>query len=135
MPRLSVWFVRTAFIYLVVGFSFGALMLSNKGVPYAPILWRLRPAHIELLLIGWMVQLGMGVAFWIFPRYWKPPKRGDERGAYLAYPLLNAGVWLVALAPLFALPSELTVVGRLLELAAAVAFGVHIWPRAVGREG
>ena len=62
MPRLSVWFVRASLIYLLVGFTFGALMLAEKGIPYYPPIFNLLPIHIELLLIGWLVQLAMGVA-------------------------------------------------------------------------
>jgi hypothetical protein len=135
MPRLSVWFVRTALLYLALGFTFGALLLSNKGVPYLPELWRLRSLHIEILMTGWFIQFAMGVAFWIFPRWWHEPRRGDERGAYLAFGLLNLGVWLVALPPFLGWPAGIVVAGRLLEAGAAVAFAWHIWPRAVGREG
>lgn len=135
MPVLSIWFVRTAFVYLAVGFTFGGLMLANKGVPFAGVLWRLREAHIELLTIGWMVQLALGVAYWIVPRFWEGPPRGNTSGAYLAYGLLNGGIWLVALTSLLRLPPDVLLVGRLLEVAAGVAFAWHIWPRIVGREG
>jgi hypothetical protein len=135
MPPLSIWFVRTALLYLALGFTFGALLLSNKGVPYMPALWRLRSLHIEILMVGWFIQFAIGVAFWIFPRWWHEPRRGDERGAYLAYGLLNTGIWLVALPPLLFWPNPVVVAGRLAEVGAAVAFAWHIWPRAVGREG
>ena len=49
MPRLSRWFIRCALIYLALGFTFGALMLFNKGVPFYPALWRLLPTHVEFL--------------------------------------------------------------------------------------
>ena len=68
MPRLSVWIIRTALLYLGIGFTFGALMLFNKGVPFDPMLWRLLRPHIEFVLLGWTMQLAMGVAFWIMPR-------------------------------------------------------------------
>lgn len=135
MPPLSIWFARTALLYLALGFTIGALMLSNKGIPYAPELWRLRSLHIEILTVGWFIQFAMGVAFWIFPRWWQEPRRGDERGAYLAYGLLNLGIWLVALPPLFDWTESIVITGRMAEAAAAVAFALHIWPRAVGREG
>ncbi len=56
MPRLSQWIIRTAFIYLLLGFTFGALLLAHKGVPLHPALWSWLPAHIEFLLMGWIVQ-------------------------------------------------------------------------------
>lgn len=135
MPPLSIRFVRTAFAYLALGFTFGALMLANKGVPFAPALWRLRPAHIELLTLGWVVQLALGVAYWILPRYWEGPPRGNTAGARLAYVLLNGGIWLVALGTLLGLSPAVRFAGRVAEAGAVGAFAWHIWPRIVGREG
>ena len=64
MPRLSVWFIRSALLYLGVGFTLGALILFQKGVPYDGAVWGLLLMHIEFLLIGWTVQLAMGMGFW-----------------------------------------------------------------------
>lgn len=127
MPRLSVWFIRLALAYLATGFTFGALLLANKGLAFAPLLWRLRPAHIELLLVGWMVQLAMGVAFWILPRF--QASRGDVRPAWLALALINLGIGLVALGLVVDLGGWNVVAGRLAELAAVAAFAWHAWPR------
>ena len=135
MPPLSIWYTRLATLHLLTGFTFGALMLANKGVPFAPWLWRLRPAHIEILLIGWLVQFAMGVAFWIVPRRWEPPRRGNVISARIALLLLNGGVLLVVSGSLVNTLPSLTVTGRLLEFFGAVAFVWHIWPRVVGREG
>ena len=134
MPPLTTWYTRSALLHLLLGFTFGALMLANKGIPFNPLLWRLRAAHIELLLLGWLVQLVLGVAYWIVPRFWVQPPRGNRFGAYLAFGLLNLGVWLVALQTLFGLPSLLAFLGRLAEAGAAVAFASHIWPRVVARD-
>lgn len=127
MPRLSCWFIRAALLHLFLGFTFGGLLLFHKGVPLHPALWRLLPAHIEFLLFGWTVQLVMGVGFWIFPRFRR--SRGNEQPAWLAFSLLNLGVGLVALAPLFSLPPLVSFLGRLAEAGAAIAFAWHAWPR------
>ncbi|MBK9053395.1 MAG: hypothetical protein IPL78_21585 [Chloroflexi bacterium] len=134
MPPLTRLFVKTALIHLVLGFTFGALMLANKGVPFYPVLWRLLPAHMELLLVGWTVQLALGVAYWILPRYWQGG-RGDNRGVWLAYFFLNSGVWLVILTGWLGLPPSWLLLGRVLQAAAVIAFATHIWPRIVSREG
>lgn len=135
MPRLSRLFIRAALLYLALGFTFGALMLANKGVPLHPALWRLLPAHMEFLLVGWTLQLAFGVAFWIAPRWWHGPSRGNEAGAWAAFGLLNVGVWLVALGSWIGGGTAVLVIGRVAQLAAAVAFAWHLWPRIVGREG
>jgi hypothetical protein len=135
VPRLSIWFIRVALADLALGVTFGALLLANKGVPFDPAVWRLRAAHIELLLIGWLVQLAMGVAFWILPRFWAKPARGNTTGAYLAFALLNAGVWTIVLNAIGTFSAIVFVAGRVLEITAAASFALYISTRIISREG
>jgi len=127
MPRLSTWFMRAALLHLALGFSFGGLILWNKGLLSYPLAWRLLPAHIELLLVGWIVQLVLGVAFWILPRF--GARRGNVKLAWTAFGLLNVGVLLAGLGPVFGAPSLLVLLGRTLQAAGAAAFAIHAWPR------
>lgn len=131
MPRASVWFVRAAFAYLVLGFTLGALLLAQKGVgPHTDWLWALRPAHLEFLLMGWLVQLVMGVALWIFPRFGvSRTPYGSVVLAWLAFGLLNAGVLLAGLGPLVRGGAGLAAAGRAAEIAAAAAFAANLWGR------
>lgn len=135
MPRLSQWYIKLSFGYLLLGFTVGALLLAHKGQPLHPALWSLLPAHIEWLLTGWVAQLTLGVAFWILPRFWQQPRRGNTTGATLALFLLNGGIALISLGALFGLGPWATAGGRLLQIAAAAAFAHSAWPRIVGREG
>ena len=134
MPRLSQWYIKSALLYLLTGFSIGMLMLANKGVPFYPALWRLLPMHIEFLLMGWTLQFVLGVAFWIAPRFWQAPRRGNERNAVAAWILLNLGIWAVALGVWLG-ASSFILLGRVLEGTAVIAFALNLWPRIVGREG
>lgn len=129
MPRLSVWYLRAALLYLLAGFTFGALLLANKGLPLHPSVWASLPAHIEFLLLGWMVQLAFGVAFWILPRFGRGPRRGEVRLAWAAFVLLNVGVLAVALAGLLPQIGWLAAAGRTAESLAVLAFALHAWPR------
>lgn len=128
MPTLTRYAVRAALLYLILGFTFGGLLLSNKGVPFAPALWRLRPAHIEFLLVGWMVQFALGIAHWIIPRF-----RGGDFGrtalAWTALGLLNVGILLIALPPIVGRDGWSQAIGRILEATAAISYGAYIWPR------
>jgi hypothetical protein len=129
MPRVSVWFVRAALLYLGAGFTLGALLLADKGVGFSSGLWRWLPVHFELLLVGWFVQLVMGVAYWIFPRFgMSRAARGREGLAWLALALLNIGVMLVCGAAIGDLPG-LAVVGRAAELSAAGTLALNVWAR------
>ncbi|GMV33975.1 MAG: hypothetical protein DCC59_00640 [Chloroflexi bacterium] len=126
MPRLSVWLVRASFIHLMLGLLCGALILAEKGVPfYAPV-WHLFPLHMEFLLIGWLIQLAMGVAFWIVPRFSRGASRGPETLVWLSWALLNAGILSAAFQ--FWFPVML-VVGRILEVVACILFIVGSWRR------
>ena len=129
MPRLSLWSVRASLVYLAMGFTIGALLLFNKGVPLYVGLWALLPAHVEFLLVGWTAQLAMGVAFWILPRFTQEPKRGNVAAAWVAILLLNTGVLLVGASVVLPSFKQVNVLGRTAELAAAFAFALHAWPR------
>jgi cbb3-type cytochrome oxidase subunit 1 len=135
MPRLSQWLIRVALVYLLLGFTVGGLLLTHKGIPLHPILWSWLPAHIEFLLIGWIVQLTMGVAFWILPRYWRPPRRPKEKYVQFSFALLNLGIWLVVAGTTFRAGRWVFFAGRAAEIGAVVLFALHGWPRIVSREG
>jgi hypothetical protein len=129
MPRLSVLFIRLSLIYLALGFTFGGLLLLNKGFPLYPMTWRLLPIHIEFVLIGWTVQLVMGMGFWILPRFAKPPVRGKEYLAWTAFILLNTEIAFLTIASFGLASSWLILLGRLLEAAGVVTFTMNAWPR------
>ncbi len=129
MTRLSVWTVRTALLYLGVGFFIGALMLTQKGLPFDPNISRLLPLHIEVLLLGWTLQLAMGVAFWILPRFSREPRYGNQRLGWIAYGLLNLGVLSAGIGAWLGAPPIVFLSGRLFELAAALCFAWHAWRR------
>jgi hypothetical protein len=127
MPRLSCWFVRASLIHLALGITLGGLLLFHKGVPLHPLLWRILPTHVEFLLTGWTLQLTMGVAFWILPRV--RGARPKKEAAWLAFLLLNVGVWLAGVGPALLAPGWVASLGRAAEMGAALAFSVHAWPR------
>jgi hypothetical protein len=128
MPRLSCWFIRAALLHLMAGGGVGVLLLWSKGAPLHPSVWLLLPAHVEFLLLGWMLQIALGVAYWILPRFQTARRRSPL--AWCAWIALNLGVWLVALAPFtIGLGDSLRLAGRLAEAIAVLAFALHAWPR------
>ncbi len=128
MPRLSSWFVRASLVYLALGFSVGAVLLTNKALGVSSLIWNLLPIHSELLLAGWLIQLAVGVAYWILPRLPGSAPRGKPWLTWLAFVMLNIGVLLVIIGSVSPLDS-LILLARLLELAGAVAFVVASWQR------
>jgi hypothetical protein len=128
MPRLSCWFIKASLIYLALGFTFGALLLAHKGLSLYPPLWSTLPLHMEFLLVGWMLQLAFGVAFWILPRFGKGAPRGNLRLAWASFLLLNMGVWLVSAGSLAGFNS-LSIAGRLADATGAAIFVLASWRR------
>src|SRR5687767_2289161 len=93
MPRLSRWFIRAALLHLSAGVLLGGLILSAKGYPGAlGWSWLLLPAHIELLVFGWLIQLTLGMAYWILPRLDARGDRGRTGWAWASFWALNVGV-------------------------------------------
>lgn len=93
MPRLSCWFIRASMLYFVLGFTLGGLILSAKAGVADPRIWVWLLPHVDILLAGWLIQLAMGMAYWILPRI-RNAGRGVTTLAVLALVLLNAGLCL-----------------------------------------
>ncbi|NJM06264.1 cbb3-type cytochrome c oxidase subunit I [Candidatus Gracilibacteria bacterium] len=136
MPRISQLMIRTALLQLLLGSTVGGLLLAEKGLHILPWLWLLRPAHSQMLLLGWLVQLACAVAIWILPRLDSAGDRGNVRLAWLCYGTLNGAVLLAALhIPLVALSARplawLPMLAGLLQFIAVIAAVAHLWPRVL----
>ncbi len=127
MPKLSVWYVRASLVYLFLSATFGAIVLSHKGIPWAPWAWRLLVSHIDVALLGWVTLLGMGVAYWILPRF--GVRRGREGWARAALLCLNVGLVLLLVGPWTPWQRVMVFVGRVCEGGGVLSFVIHAWPR------
>ena len=91
MPPASRIAIRGALVWYVLGATLGAtVLLEHAGAP-----WRLGylvAAHVDIMLVGWMIQLALGVAFWLFPRHGTGPPHGRLGPVYAGLACLNAGV-------------------------------------------
>ncbi len=128
MPRLSIYIIRASLIYLLVGMAIGALLLAQKALPLYISLWRFFPMHIEFVLMGWIVQLVIGVSFWMLPRLPGNVRR-QERLVWFGFIGLNVGILLVSVEPFFPALSFLGLGGRFSELFAMVLYTIHVWRR------
>ncbi len=137
MPHISRVMIRTALLQLALGSTVGGLLLAEKGLRIAPWLWTLRPGHIQILLIGWIVQLACGVAIWILPRFDSAGSRGNLGLAWLCYGTLNAGVAFASLhLPLATLLGYgqldwMPLLAGLLYAVAVVAAVAQLWRRVL----
>lgn len=137
MPRLSRLFVRSALLHLVIGFGAGTALLCVKAGVADPLLWVWLPAHVDALLAGWMIQLALGVGYWILPRR-GAAGRGRMGLAVAAFAFLNAGSALCLgsgvlqyFEPGAAVLPALFAGGVALQMLALCAFAAHAWPRVL----
>ena len=139
MPLLTRWFVRTALLYFVAGLILGTALLVRPLVAAAPALAAAWPGYLHLLTVGWITQLIIGVAYWLFPRPDRSRAAPSDRLGWAAYALLNTGLLLrVGCEPFVTFHPTAWVrwllpLAGLLQLAAAVAFVLLVWPRVRGR--
>jgi hypothetical protein len=141
MPRLARWAVRTALIHLLLGAAAGALYWANTQWALWPPLAALNPVVIHLLVVGWATQLIYGVIYWMFPILSKENLRGDDRLAWAAWGLLNAGLLLrVVFEPWRSLDPQpfngvLLTLSALLQVLAGWLIVIVCWPRVRERPG
>lgn len=127
MPPASVWLIRLALLHFVSAAVIGSAYLAFKAAGWFPLvaLWRL--THVEQMLVGWMVQLVMGVAWWILPRRERAGR--VERVVWVVLVLINLGVVLAALGTMPGFSPVLTTAGRGAEALAAGLFALIAWNR------
>jgi hypothetical protein len=153
MPATSRVYVRASLLYLGLGAALGALLLVNRWLALGAWVYPLKASHLQFVISGWLIQLILGVAWWLFPplKLGKHPdgtpirrgqaQRGSEPLFWATFALLNAGILLRALG----IPLQVWTRLGWLEaasglsgfflLAAAATFVLNMWARvrALGR--
>jgi hypothetical protein len=85
-------FIRAALIWFALGLVWAAAIMLIKVADRAELRHAFITAHTHMLLVGFFLNIVMGVAFWMFPR--PADKRLNEPLAVVAYMLLNVGLAL-----------------------------------------
>lgn len=95
MPQETRLFVKTSLLYLVATFLAGAAIAIYEaaGVPIRPV-WMTIHTHIGV--VGWLVNLVIGIALWMLPlnreRFPQTAGRYPAAAPMLCYLLLNVGL-------------------------------------------
>jgi cbb3-type cytochrome oxidase subunit 1 len=138
MPPLARMYVKAAFVYFLVAFLLGALMMLERWLSFSQWLRTMYVSQVHLLVVGWITQLAIGVAYWMFPRFRKeqnPQPRGSDALTWTTFICLNLGLLLrFAVEPFYYMgPGPGTVallaLSGVLQAVAVVAFGLVIWGR------
>ncbi len=143
MPPIARAFVKAAFAYFVAAFVLGALMALDQWLSFSRWLRAVYLSQLHLLVVGWITQLAIGVAYWIFPRYRKEQDvepRGSDSLAWAVFITLNAGLLLRFLFEPFHLMggggwlAALVALSGVLQALSALGFGWLIWGRVRSME-
>lgn len=105
-----------------------------------PGLGALEPVYFHLFMLGWVLQLIFGVAWWMFPILSREKPRGNEAIGWVVFYALNSGLILRAVAePMRNLSTAgvwqvLLVISAVLQMIAGWTFVICIWPRVKGKQ-
>jgi hypothetical protein len=140
MPTLTRWYIKIGMIYLILGMALIVILSIQPLAGWSGNWQLLRPVYLHFLFIGWVTQLIIGVAHWMFPKYTKDNPRGNEKYGWVILILLNVGLILRAISePMMVIAPTEQHWGWLLALAstcllfAGWGFIVMIWGRVKER--
>ncbi len=135
MPPVVRRYIKTAFVFLLLGLLTGAIMSIDQGLLGRPVPLFLIAAHTHALLVGFMFMMIVGVATWMFPRL----ARGDTR---YRPGVAEAVYWILMLSTALRFAGEVTAAyrpfpglwpiitaGRLGQVLGGILFVANIWPR------
>jgi cbb3-type cytochrome oxidase subunit 1 len=139
MPRLARWFIKAGLLYFVLALITGVLLQARTVIALPAWTSTLNPVYIHLLAVGWITQLIIGVAYWMFPKFTKEQPRGSETLGWATFILLNMGLILRVISePRVAMHTEpdlgwMLAVSAVLQTAAGWLFVINTWSRVKGR--
>lgn len=139
MPLVARAYIKAGLVHFAVALVFGVLVAAQPLLQWSPAVAALRPVFLHLLIVGWVTQLIIGVAYWMFPKQSKEQPRGSTRLGWTVFALLNGGLILRAVGePLFMLQvgtfaGILLAVSAVLQVTAGWLFIANTWGRVKER--
>ncbi|KXK50302.1 MAG: hypothetical protein UZ13_02601 [Chloroflexi bacterium OLB13] len=96
MPTLSRYFIKTGMLYLIAGLAMTLAMFLQPLLGWSSVLQAFYPVYLHFIFVGWVTQIIMGVAYWMFPKKSKEDPRGNPLWGWAVYVCLNVGLLLRA---------------------------------------
>lgn len=127
-------YLKTAIAFLIIGLGIGTWMLVAREFALA-LPFRARSAHTHALLVGFVMMMIAGVAFWMFPRPRADGPRYRPWLAELAYWAIAGGTGARVLLELGLAPDPgvawrlLLVAAGIVQLLGIAVFFYGMWPR------
>lgn len=128
MPPVSMLFLRTGLVMLVAGVGLGTLGLAQPD--WMTPGWR--TSHTHLLLVGWLMNTVIGVAWWMFPRI--PGTMAPAPVVVAGWAALNGGLLLRVSVELFGdgmmvAPPPVRWTSALLQFGGILLLAALMWRR------
>lgn len=139
MPVLTRLFIKTGLVYFLMAMVVGVALAAPSVFHLPPTLAALRPVYFHLFMVGWVLQLIIGIAYWMFPKLTKQEPRGSLTLGWVVYGCLNVGLICRAVGEVLLAIYPGTGIGWLLALAAVLqliggwGFIVNTWLRVKER--
>jgi len=141
MSELARRYIKTGFIFLMVGLLLGLYMIVKKHILGSWPHLQFITAHVHILLFGFLMSLIMGVSAWMFPR----PRDETDYSPKLA----EITYWFLTLGTAIRFIGEvitpyiisraldwLVVLGAVSQVVAGFLFVYNMWSRVrpVGKQ-
>jgi hypothetical protein len=139
MPIITRTFLKSALLCFVASLVAGMMTALRPLVETPRFVDGLTPVYFHLFMVGWVTQLIIGIAYWMFPKHTKERPRGHDWLAWTTFALLNVDLFLRVIAETAQTTAVATEWGWALALSAALqwvagmAFVVNTWPRVKAR--
>lgn len=127
MPQVSRYFIFSSFGWLLI---YTGLPLA-AGMAESPVLDYLAAMSLHMFTLGFLTQMILGVALWMFPRSKTAMKRElAEKLALIVFVLLNSGLVLRHAVYLLA-PANAAwqAIAGIIQFSALLLFTAIIWNR------
>jgi hypothetical protein len=128
-------YVKTSFVFLLLGLALGAHATVQVNLLGGGVSWPLITAHTHLVLVGFVLMLVFGVATWMFPRPGKEDLRYRPWLAETVYWVLTASTAVRTAGELASAAaglrggSLLAALGGLGQALAGILFVANMWTR------
>jgi hypothetical protein len=132
MPAITRYFIKAAMLYFAAGLLTGFLISARTLLNLPAALTAMTPTYLHMLVVGWITQLIIGVAYWMFPKFSKESPRGDERVGWAIFILLNVGLLLRVIGEPLNI-GWLLPISAIMQFFAVWLFIIVVWPRVKER--
>jgi len=139
MPLLTRYHIKMGLMYFILALFMGIVLVAQPLFNLSPYVSTLRPVFFHFLVVGWVTQIIIGVAHWMFPKRSKEKPRGNVVMGWSAFFCLNIGLLFRGFGePLSVMYSQsiwawVLVLSAILQVIAGWLFVINIWGRVKER--